>query len=83
MTEPVADATIQRLAEELRVRKRQLGGSYWQDAEVVDLQEQLRHELARYPLAAAHGVAANERARRLARYQSECAVLIWPGHGDD
>lgn len=78
-----SDDEIDRLAQALRSMKQDLGPGYWDDAEVRRLQGRLRAAIAAYAAWSEDKPPEHQRARRAARYESQCAALLWPGRGDN
>lgn len=56
---------------------------YWSNAEVLRLQGELRTALGAYNAWGPDKLPMHQRARQAARYESESAPLLWPGHGDE
>ena len=71
------------MGDRLLALKRSLGPAYWQNDEVRSLQEDLRRQLGGYGAWSEGKLPMHQRARQAARYESEFAVLLWPGRGDD
>lgn len=78
-----ADAEIEDVAARLDRLKASLGGGYWQDATVCDLQKRLRHLVGTYAAWGEDKPPMHRRARQAAAYQSRFARLLWPGRDDD
>ena len=71
-----------RIAEaqgELRRLKQDLGEAYWQNEEVIALQQDLRRMIGAYGAWGEQKLPMNQRARVAARLESESAELLWPG----
>ena len=78
-----ADDAIVDTAERLRDLKARLGAEYWTDADVRDLQDDLRRRIGAYGAWSADGPPMHRRARKAAEYESRFAGLLWPGRDDD
>jgi hypothetical protein len=78
-----ADDEIVAAAAQLAALKAALGGAYWQDAGVQELQQQLRQAIGAYNAWAEDKLPAHQRARKAAAYERDYAALLWPGRADD
>ncbi|MFO1152508.1 MAG: hypothetical protein U1E42_02420 [Rhodospirillales bacterium] len=78
-----ADTEIEKVAVELVVLKTSLGGAYWQDATVCQLQDRLRRLVGSYDAWGEDKPAMHRRARQAAAYQARFARLLWPGGDED
>ena len=78
-----ADVEIEEVAARLDRLKASLGGGYWQDPSVRDLQKRLRHLVGTYAAWGGDKPPMHRRARQAAAYQSRFARLLWPGRDDD
>lgn len=77
------EAEIEDCAARLGGLKASLGGGYWQDPLVQDLQARLRHLVGTYDAWREDGPPMHRRARQAAAYQARFARLLWPGGDDD
>jgi glycerol-3-phosphate O-acyltransferase len=73
------DRRIAEAVAELRRKKRELGEAYWQDGEVIALQQTLRRMIGEYGAWGENKLPMHQRARAAARFESESADLLWPG----
>ena len=78
-----ADREIAAVAGRLKELKSVLGAAYWQNDEVLELQETLRKQIGAYGAWGEDKLPMHQRARRAARYESEFAALLWPGRDAD
>lgn len=74
-----ADRNIAALTRRLQELKGTRGTAYWQDPEVRTLQDRLRGEIGAYAAWGEDKLPMHQQARRAARYEAECAPLLWPG----
>lgn len=73
------DQTIAETQAELRRLKAELGEAYWQNGEVIALQQSLRRLIGAYGAWGEDRLPMHQRARAAARLESESAELLWPG----
>lgn len=73
------DRTIAETQAELRRLKADLGEAYWQNDEVIGLQQTLRRLIGAYGAWGEHKLPMHQRARAAARLEHESADLLWPG----
>lgn len=73
------DRRLADMAAQLRALKQALGGDYWQNEEVRDLQQVLRRAIGEYGAWSETRLPMHQRARVAARLESENADLLWPG----
>lgn len=73
------DQTIAETQAKLRRLKGELGEAYWQNDEVITLQQSLRRLIGAYGAWGEDRLPMHQRARAAARLESESAELLWPG----
>ncbi len=73
------DQTIAETQAKLRRLKGDLGEDYWQNDEVIALQQSLRRLIGAYGAWGEDKLPMHQRARAAARLESESAELLWPG----
>lgn len=79
MSEQSEDERIAETIAALRRLKQELVEGYWQNEEVVTLQQDLRRMISAYGAWGEHKLPMHQRARVAARLESDSADLLWPG----